>query len=93
MLLGMNWTPHFHFSVRALQLTIIPDKSDIMEVTGFSQLLADLGCYSDFHLEQVEHFSVHPPPARVKSFLNICFTKVEKVKDGHQVLGFETSQV
>ena len=29
------WAPHFHFSMRALQFTVIPGKSDIREVTGF----------------------------------------------------------
>ena len=29
------WAPHFHFSMRALQFTVIQGKSDIKEVAGF----------------------------------------------------------
>ena len=51
MLLRMIWTPHFHFSERALQFAIIPGKSDIIEVTGFITASVRIGILIRFSSE------------------------------------------
>ena len=51
MLLRMIWTPHFHFSERALQFAIIPGKSDIIEVTGFITASVRIGMLIGFSSE------------------------------------------
>ena len=60
MFLEKNWVSHFCFSARAVDLAVIPGKSDILEVTGFITV-SDKKMLIRFSSEiTVEHFSVHP---------------------------------
>ena len=64
MFLEKNWVSHFCFSARAVDLAVIPGKSDILEVTGFITV-SDKKMLIRFSSEITEeHFTVHPSSVR-----------------------------